>query len=447
MVNLYHSFNQLLLTHSLLLSITITNEIIVLFCLLFALILLLFVVSGAETAFFSLTSKDINLLKTKQEKAYKRIVQLLENPLLLHTSLTIIIFFISISIILISNWIINQCISQEDFFWIVFVIKIFSISFILLLFGQIIPKLMAIQNSIRFSKDFGIIIQCLHTVTKGVSKWLVKNAVSVEKKITKKRANDFTLEELDETIHFNNKNASEKEKNILKGIVKFSNITVKQIMHTRMDVWGIEYTLSFADVKKQIEKLHYSRLPVYKTTLDDIVGIIHTKDLLPYINKELHNWHEQIRTPFFVHEQKFIDDLLKEFQAGHVHFAIVVDEFGGTSGIVTLEDIMEEIIGEINDEFDDEENVSKKIDDHTYIFSGKTTINDLCKHMNISLHTFDEVKANNESLAGLILELNGDIPAINQVLLYSNFEFIILSIEKNRIDTIQITIKHPEVKK
>lgn len=435
----YHLACYTFFSNPLLLTITGANTTVIL--ILFILLLLLFITSGADAAFFSLTNKDINLLKTKQEKSYKRIVQLIEQPKILHATLTITSYFINISIIIISNWVINEWISSKIVFWITLLIKMLSISFILLLMGKILPSVIATQNNIRFAKDFGMVVTGLHNILNPISKWFVAYGEIIEKKIGNKKTSTYTLQQLDDAIKLNNSSVTEEEKNILKGIVKFSNITVKQIMRTRLDVNGIEYNSSFAELKKQVEELHYSRLPIYKTSLDNIVGIIHTKDLLPYIQNDVHDWHQQIRHSFFVHEQKPVEELLKEFQAKHTHFAVVVDEFGGTSGIITLEDVMEEIIGDIHDEFDEDENTHKKIDENTYTFNGKTMINDVCKRMNLSPHTFDTVKGDSKSLAGLILELNGDIPTLNQIITCGDFEFAILSIEKNKIDNIKVTIK------
>jgi CBS domain containing-hemolysin-like protein len=213
-------------------------------------------------------------------------------------------------------------------------------------------------------------------------------------------------------------------------------------MKTRLDVHGIDYAVNFQELLKQVSELHYSRLPVYKDDIDEIAGIIHTKDLIPYLNEAADfNWHTLLRQPYFVHEQKMIEDLLKEFQSKRIHFAIVVDEFGGTSGIVTMEDIMEEVIGEITDEFDEEDHSFKKLDDYNYIFEGKAMINDVCKFMNLPTDTFDEVKGESNSLAGLVLEIAGEMPKLNQVIMCGDFEFTVLELEKTRINKIKVTIK------
>jgi CBS domain containing-hemolysin-like protein len=238
--------------------------------------------------------------------------------------------------------------------------------------------------------------------------------------------------------------ATLEEKQILKGIRKFGDTTVKQIMRTRLDVSGIDYSSSFEEVIKKVEELHYSRLPVYNGNLDEMKGMLHTKDLLPHVNAskvENYDWHSLMRPSFFVHEQKQIEDLLQEFRSRRIHFAVVVDEFGGTSGIVTLEDIMEEIIGDIQDEFDEEKSEYKKIDDFTYIFEGKTMISDVCKAMFLPGDIFEKVRGDSDSLAGLVLEIAGEFPQVEEAVVSGDFTFITLAINKNRIDSVKVVIR------
>jgi len=417
----------------------------VLVMILVVLLFLSFVLSGSEVAFFSLTYKDINNLKSKQIPSYKRIVDLLEEPKNLLASLLIANSFINISIIIISNLLIDNMFNFEQFnaVWVEFLIKVLAVSFLLVLFGEVMPKVLATQNNIRFAKDFGGVVQGVAYTFAGMSKWLVKYSDIIEKRLASKSGSAYSLEELDHAIDLTtNETASENEKNILKGIVKFSNISVKQIMKTRMDVHGVEYGTSFGELIEMVKELNYSRLPVYKDDLDEVLGMIHTKDLLPHLHEHNdYNWHALMRPPFFVHEQKPIEDLLQEFQQKRIHFAVVVDEFGGTSGIVTLEDILEEVIGEIKDEFDEEESGFKKIDDNNYIFEGRTMIHDACKIMDIPAEIFDEVKGESDSLAGLVLEIAGDIPKAGAILQSGDFEFTVLEVEKNRIQKIKLTIK------
>jgi gliding motility-associated protein GldE len=419
-----------------------TVLIMLLVCLLF----FSFVLAGAEVAFFSLTHKDINVLRSKQQPPFQRIVDMLEEPKVLLGSLLIANSFINISIIIISNLLIDQMFNFEQLnaAWVEFLIKVIAVSFILVLFGEVMPKVLATQNNIRFAKDFGGIIQFLTYLTSGLSRRLVKYSDIIERKLSTRANGAYSLEELDHAIDITTENtASENEKNILKGIVKFGNITVKQVMKTRVDVHGIDEETSFAKLIETVRELHYSRVPVFKEELDNVVGMIHTKDLLPFLDEaDDFNWHSLIRPPYFVHEQKLIEDLLNDFQSKRIHFAVVVDEFGGTSGIVTLEDILEEIIGDIKDEFDEEELGYKKLDDLNYIFEGKTMINDVCKIMGLGADTFEDLKGESDSLAGLVLEIAGEIPLAATVLSTGDFEFTVLEVAKNRINKIKVTIKN-----
>ncbi|MEI6086393.1 MAG: gliding motility-associated protein GldE [Bacteroidota bacterium] len=442
----YHSVLSSFLVAPPFLSAIEAEGTTVLVMVLLVLLFLSFVLSGAEVAFFSLTYKDINLLKSKQQPPYKRIVDLLEQPKTLLASLLIANSFINISIIIISNLLIDDMFNFERFdaVWVEFVIKVISVSFILVLFGEVMPKVLATNNNIRFAKDFGGIVQAVSYACAGLSKRLVNFSDIIEKRLSNKAyGNSYSLEELDHAIDLTtDSTASENEKNILKGIVKFGNITVKQIMKTRTDVHGISEFASYAELIENVKELHYSRLPVYKEDLDNVIGMIHTKDLIPYLSEaDNFEWKVLMRSPFFVHEQKLIEDLLNEFQAKHIHFAVVVDEFGGTSGIVTLEDILEEIIGDIKDEFDEEETGYKKLDDNNYVFEGRTMLNDVCRIMDLQGDTFDQVKGESDSLAGLVLELAGEIPLVSQMVQSGGFQFTVMEVEKHRINKVKITIK------
>jgi gliding motility-associated protein GldE len=410
----------------------------VLIILLVVLLIFSFAVSGAQVAFFSLTNKDVNLLKTKPQPAYQRIINLLENPKALLASLWIANTFAAIAIIVITNLIIDEVLNLKEMSWgwiAAFFVKVLVVTSILILFAEILPKMYARHNNIRFAKDFGPIVEGVFYLFNRMGNWFVKYSDLAEHKINKNKSDELSDEELENT-------GSEEERNILKGIEKFGNITVKQIMRTRLDVSGVDYKISFAQLLKSTEELEYSRIPVYKEDLDDITGMIHTKDILPYIDKPAdYDWHALMRPPYFVHEYKMIEDLLREFQSKRIHFAVVVDEFGGTSGIVTLEDIMEEIIGDIKDEFDEDDNNYKKLDENNYIFEGKTMVYDVCKAMQLHVNTFDKIKGESDSLAGLVLEVAGEIPKLNQVLISGDFQFTVLEIEKNRLQKIKVTIK------
>ena len=308
---------------------------------------------------------------------------------------------------------------------------------------EILPKVLATQNNIRFAQDFSWIIQGVYFIFSKPSAFMVKYTNSIEKLLTQKRNNNsYSMEELDHAIELTTSPVHQtQEKNILKGIVKFGNISVKQIMKTRLDVDGVEEQIDFNNLLEHIKEHNYSRFPIFKEDLDTIVGMIHTKDIIPHINEgATYNWKQLIRPAFFVHEQKMVEDLLKEFQLKRIHFAIVVDEFGGTSGIITLEDILEEIVGDIKDEFDDEESMIKKIDEHLYMVEGKTTINDFCNFIDTATNTFDAVKGESDTMAGLFLELAGHFPALQQVVKYKQFSFTVMEIQKNRIHKIQLII-------
>jgi putative hemolysin len=399
-----------------------------------------FIVSGSRIAFFSLSDKEINILKTKQDSSWRRIVNLLEEPKALLASLLIANILLNIGIIILSNFLIDQVISfKQDYWFFEFLMKVVMVSFVLILFGEVMPKVWASQNTLQFAFYTSGVTEVIHLLFKRLGILLANQSERLERLFGSQRSAANSLEELDHAI---DNDTTEEEKNILKGIIKFGNITVKQIMKTRLDVSGIEDDLNFGQLKQKIEELHYSRLPVYKKSLDEITGMIHTKDLIPYLNETNEfDWRSLLRPPHFVHEHKMIKHLLQEFQADRIHFAIVVDEFGGTSGIVTLEDIMEEVIGDIKDEFDEDEGSAAKQDDGSYIFEGRTMINDVCKALNLPVDTFDNVKGHSDSLAGLILELAGEIPKINDIIVCGDFEFNILEADSSRIKKVKVRIK------
>ena len=428
------------------LAITPAATTILIF-IIFILFIISFLVAGSEVAFFSLTLKDINVLKTRQQPSFRRIVTLLEQPKTLLAAMLITNSFVNIGIILISNILIDDWLTGFHFnFWISFLIKVVSVTFLLVLFAEVLPKVWATHHKIWFAATASLIIEIFSSVFYRLSKRMVRFSDNLERKLSPQNSTAMDNSNLDYAIDLLPEHeASIEEKQILKGIRKFGDTMVKQIMRTRLDVSGIAINSSFTEVLKRVEDLHYSRLPVYKSNLDEIAGMLHTKDLLPYLDSDDNfDWHSLIRVPHFVHEQKLIEDLLQEFRTKRNHFAIVVDEFGGTSGIVTLEDIMEEIIGDIKDEFDDEESGNKKIDDHNYIFEGKTMINDVCKAMNIAVDTFDTVRGDSDSLAGLVLEIAGEFPQVNETLVQGDFSFIPLEINKNRIDKVKVIIKPTE---
>ena len=438
----YHSETITLLNLKGFLFLTSSATLILIFTILLFFVVS-FLVAGSEVAFFSLTYKDINLLKTKRNPSYRRIVNLLETPKTLLASMLITNSFVNIGIILISNVLMESWIAGLHLNFIIeFILKVVVVTTALVMFGEVLPKVWATHHKIWFAANASLIIEIFNSIFFRFSIRLVKLSDAIENKFHPAGTASMDNTQLDYAIDLlPDHEATSEEKQILKGIRKFGNTTVKQTMRTRLDVSGIEYKWTFGKAVKTVEEMHYSRLPVFKNNLDEIIGILHTKDLLPYLNEpEEFDWHSLIRPVLYVHEQKLVEDLLQEFRNKHVHFAVVVDEFGGTSGIVTLEDIMEEIIGDIQDEFDDEESANKKVDDHTYIFEGKTMINDVCKALNIPGETFDKIRGDSDSLAGLVLEIAGEFPQINEEVICDNFIFTPLAINKNRIEKVKVTL-------
>lgn len=420
--------------------------------LLLVLLLLVFTISGAEVAIFSLNDKDINMLKTKQHPAAKRIINFLEEPKEVFASLLIASTFLNICMVVLAGFLINQYLPYgtlnvfgSEFWSYLFelLLRVAIISFILIFLGQILPKVWATQNNLRFAYGSAVVVESVHLVFRRISRWVVSLADGIGKRMGANRSEAVSIQELDEAIDIKtDEEASIEEKNIMKSIVKFGTISVKQIMRSRLEINGINYNSSFKELIDKVESLHYSRLPVYKNNLDEVVGIMNTKDLIPYLQEnDGFDWHPLMRHPYFVPESKLIADLLRDFQSKRVHFAVVVDEFGGTSGIVTMEDIMEEVIGDIKDEFDEEDNSNPKLDDNNYIFEGKTMIHDMCKIMHLPMDTFDKVRGESESVGGLVLELAGEFPQVNDVINSGDFDFTVLESDRNRLKLVKVTVK------
>ncbi len=401
--------------------------------------------AGSEIAYFSLSSKEINILKRKKQPAFRRILHSLEQPSVLKTSISIANTFSNVGLIITANLLINSW--TESTSWentrLLFFIKWCGVTFFLVLFAEILPKIWATHHAIWFALTSSLLVEIANSFLYRLSHKIIILYGRLEQKSssdTSENQENSQHDDLIESLPDNETGMSEKQ--MLKGIRKFARTEVKQVMRSRLDVSGLEYAMSFKEVILMTKELHYSRLPVFKNNLDDIVGILHTKDLLPYLgNEDQLDWHTFIRDPYFVHEHKLIEDLLQEFRQKRIHFAIVADEFGGTSGIVTMEDIVEEVTGEIKDEYDDEESINKKIDDDNYILEGKTMINDLCKIMNLPVKTFDSIRGDSDSLAGLVLEIAGAFPNVSDKVTYKNFTFTPIEINRNRIEKVQITIE------
>lgn len=417
------------------------TNLTVLIIIILVLLLLTAITAGAETAYFSLTAKDINYLKLKEEGSARQTLNLLEQPKRLLATILVANNFINIAIVIATNLLVNQLLPDSISPVMLFLVQVVAVTFLLVLFGEVLPKVYATQNNLKMALFSAPVLSAMSKLFKPVSNILVSSTNYIETKLGNKTANNISNEDFEHAIELTvGHTATREEVNIFKGILKFGNITARQIMRTRMDVSGVPHELSFPEVQKLAIEVGYSRMPVYKESLDKVVGIIYTKDFLPHTEETNFDWHTLIRPAYFVHEGKFIEDLLKEFQQKRIHFAVVVDEFGGTSGIVTLEDIMEEIIGDIKDEFDEDDLHFKKIDDHNFIFEGKTLINDVARMIGLPSDEFEDVRGESDSLAGLILEISGKFPAVNETVSYKHYDFTVLNIDKMRIQRVKLTI-------
>jgi putative hemolysin len=421
-----------------------SNSTILIIAIL-VLLLLSGVIAGAETAFFSLSPKDITYLKTNEKHSARVASQLLDHPKLLLATILVANNFINIAIVISTNVLISSIIAPDMNVIAAFLIQVVTVTFLLVLFGEVLPKVYATQNNLRMALLSAQYIRVLMSIFKPISSTLVSSTNFIENRLGRKIAKNISNEEFEHAIELTvGHTATQEEVNIFKGILKFGNITAKQVMRTRMDVSALDHELTFTEVRNYCLDAGYSRMPVFKDSLDTIAGMIHTKDFLPHIDKDVFNWHTLMRPAYFVHEGKLIEDLLKEFQQKRIHFAIVVDEFGGTSGIITLEDIMEEIIGDIKDEFDEDDLHYKKIDDYNFIFEGKTLINDVCRLLGIPSDAFDKVRGESDSLAGLVLEIHGKFAAVNESVRYDQYEFTVVAVEKMRIQRVKVTIHQPQ---
>jgi len=324
----------------------------------------------------------------------------------------------------------------------------FMVTFALTFFSEIVPKVYATQHNLSVARKVGSTWRVLEIICRPISWLLLGMSRLVERRIEKK-GYSTTVEELNQALELttHNNNTTEEEKDILKGIVNFGTLTVKQIMKSRVDISALDSEQNFTQMMEQVNKFGFSRIPVYHETIDTIEGILYTKDLLPYLDEsENFKWQKLLRPGYFVPETKKLDSLLKDFQSKHVHMAIVVDEYGGTSGLITLEDLIEEIIGDINDEFDEVSVGFQKIDDHTYIFEGKTSIHDLCKALDIDASAFDDVKGESESLGGLFLELHNTMPKAGDKVVFDRFTFTVVGVDQKRIGRVRVAIQQEAVK-
>ena len=417
---------------------TLEWDFLLLFGAIFFLLLCSALISGSEVAFFSLKTNNWKEENTETSKVL--IKKLLNRPNHLLATILIANNFFNVAIIILSTYITAELFHFQNTPVLEFIIQVCVVTFLLLLLGEVIPKVFANQNSLSFASFMSRPIYILSKLLSPINSILVSTSLIIENHFQNK-GYKISIDELSNAVQITaDQNTNEEEKRILKSIVEFGNIDVKQIMKSRIDVIAFEENMGFHEVKEIILKSGYSRIPVYKKNFDSVIGILYIKDLLPFLKEEKFNWTKLIRTPFFVPESKMIDDLLKEFQIKKIHLAIVVDEYGGTAGIVTLEDIIEEIVGEINDEFDDDGIIFSKLDNRNYIFEGKTALTDVLKVINGSPNSFNNIKGDSDTLAGLILELNGKIPEKGDVLKYNRYKFIIESVDQRRVKRVKLTI-------
>lgn len=397
--------------------------------------------SGSEIAFFSLSPTDIASLDTDKNSKDRKIEMLRNDSERTLATILITNNFVNVLIIMLCNQIFDSLLQfGARAFWLEFVIKTVLLTFLLLLFGEIMPKIYSRQDSLKFCRMSVNGILLLRKIFWPLEWLLIASGILAEKVVQKKNR-QLSVDDLEQALELTDKDDIKDEQSMLKGIIRFGDETTKEVMTSRQDIFDIDIKSSYDDVLKCIVENNYSRIPVYQDSTDNIRGILYIKDLLPHLQK-LPNfrWQSLIRPPYFVPETKKIDDLLREFQENKVHIAIVVDEFGGTSGLITLEDILEEIVGEINDEYDDDEKTYSKLNYNTYIFEGKVLLTDFCKIIDVSDDEFSEVEGDADSLAGLLLELKGDFLSIHEKIDYKNYTFEILSIEERRISRVKVTL-------
>ena len=410
---------------------------------IFITVLLLFIsgfASGSEIAFFSLSPNDINNLNPSRSSTDSKIQQLRENSERTLATILITNNFVNVTIIMLCNYIFTSLFEFKQP-WIEFLCITVLLTFLLLLFGEIMPKVFSSQDPLRFCRRTVNGIMVCMKLFWPIENILLKSGILAEK-VIKKESRQLSVDDLEQALDMTGKEELKNEQSMLQGIIRFGDETAKEIMTSRQDIIDLDIKSSFKTVLECIVENNYSRIPIYDGNEDNIRGVLYIKDLLPHLSKPAtFRWQSLIRPPYFVPETKKIDDLLREFQKDKVHIAIVVDEFGGTSGLVTLEDILEEIVGEIHDEFDEEERNYTKINYNTFIFEGKTLLSDFCKILNIDDDEFAEVEGDADSIAGLILELKGDFPSIHEKIEYRNYVFEIFGIEGRRISKVKVTLK------
>lgn len=415
----------------------VTGGILVALLIVVVLLIGSAMMSGSEVAFFSLSPSDLSDLSERDTKRSRAILNTLRKPRRLLGTILITNNFINVGIVIISSFIMRSTIDLSGSQALEFIIQVVVVTFILLMFGEILPKFYANQHSIRFAHFMVFPLRVFEKIFYPLSSFLIFSTSIVNNRI-KKRQN-ISMDDLSDALELTADDIAE-DKDILEGIIKFGNIDVSEIMKARIDVIAVDIKTKLSRLVKVVVDSGYSRIPVFTDNPDNIKGVLYIKDLLPHLHKsDSFKWQSLIRPPYYVPDNKKIDDLLREFQTKKIHMAIVIDEYGGTHGIVTLEDIIEEIVGEIRDESDDEEFIFRRLDDSTWLFDGKTSLNDFFKIVDIAPELFDDVKSDADTLAGLLLEIIGAIPDKNEEFVLHDIKFKVESVDKRRIKEIIVS--------
>ena len=415
-------------------------------CAILACILLVFsgYASGSEIAFFSLSPNDLNDLDEDKNEADRVIAELRADSERTLATILITNNLVNVTIIMLCNYVISHVVDFGNAYWLQFLVITVLLTFLLLLFGEIMPKVYATQHALAFCRFSAPGIKRLRGLFYPLSSVLIRSGI-LAGKVVQKENHVLSVDDLEQALELTDEEELREEKNMLEGIVRFGDETAKEVMTSRQDVVDLDFRSTFPDVLKCIVENNYSRIPVYQGSIDNIRGILYIKDLLPHLSKpSSFRWQSLIRPPYFVPETKKIDELLRDFQENKVHIAIVVDEFGGTSGLITLEDILEEIVGEINDEYDEEEKTYTRVNANTYVFEGKTLLSDFFKILDLDDDTFEDVEGDADSLAGLLLEIKGDFPEQHERLDYKNFTFEVTELDGHRISKIKVIIHGKE---
>lgn len=417
-------------------------------CVLLLLLLCSALISGAEVALFGLSPTDVNELDEKKSGRSNTVVQLLERPKKLLATILIANNTINIGIVLLFN-VIGDTLFYSittvlfGFVSVRFLLEVVMATFLILMFGEILPKVYANRNRMSFSLLMAYPLKVLDFLFSPLSLPMRSGTIFLHNKLGKEKSS-LSVDHLSQALELTSEgDTTKQEQKILEGIVSFGNTDTKQVMRPRIDIFALGEDMKFPEVIQEIKKHGYSRIPVFSENMDNVLGVLYVKDLLPYIDRKTFNWMSLIREPYFVPENKKLDDLLLEFQEKKNHLAVVVDEYGGTSGIVTLEDIIEEIVGDISDEFDDEDLVFSKLDDFNYVFEGKTTLKDFYRVVKIENEDqFEEQKGESETIAGFVLEIAGNFPKKGEKVTFNDYHFLVESLDKKRLKQIKVTLPH-----